>query len=311
MRILVVGAGGVGGYFGGRLIEADADVTFLVRRPRAEALARQGLVVSSPLGDLSVPVKTVTADRLTGDFDLILLSCKAYDLAGVIDTIKPAATGRTGILPLLNGVAHIEILKQQFGASCVLGGLAHLAVTLEPGGAIRHLAPHCAIRFGALGGGADPWTGALLEAFTGARVDAVRSSVIMQDMWDKFVFLATLAGMTCLLRASVGTILGTIHGAGLTETLLAECAAVATAEGFPPDEQALTRYRATLTERGSSVTASMLRDIERGGPTEAEHVFGDLVSRAMRHGIAVPLLLVAYTHLQAYELRRAGNAGGG
>lgn len=303
MRILILGAGAVGGYFGARLVQAGADVTFLVRPTRAGVLARDGLVVRSPLGDVVTPVKTVTADRLKPDFDIILLSCKAYDLKESIAAIHPAMAKQTAILPLLNGLAHIEALRQQFGVERVLGGVAQIAATLESSGAIRHLSPLCGIRFGRLGE-TDVWTATLLEAFQRVNVDAVRSETIAQDMWDKFVFLATLAGATCLMRASIGVILETSYGEEYISQLLSECEKIAEAEGHRPAELDLVNYRAALSEHGSPITASMLRDIERGGPTEAEHVLGDLVSRADRHQLAAPMLRVAHAHLQSYERRR-------
>lgn len=309
MRYLVLGAGAIGGYFGARLIQAGADVTFLVRPARAAALAREGLRVESPRGDVVTPAATVTADGLRGHFDLVLLSCKAYDLEDAIGSVAPAIAAGTGVLPLLNGVAHIERLGAAFGADRVLGGVAHIASTLRPDGVIHHLSGLAALRFGPIASGTDPWTPALFEALQRAGVDAVRSAAIMQDLWDKLVFLATLAGMTCLMRASVGIILSTDDGATLMQRLLDECSAVATAEGFAPDAVALARYRAMLMEHGSSLTASMLRDVERGAPTEAAHVLGDLVRRAESRGIDTPVLRIAHAHLQAYEATRNAAAG--
>jgi 2-dehydropantoate 2-reductase len=304
VRILVLGAGAIGGYFGARLVEAGADVTFLVRPLRAEALARDGLRVVSPLGDVAVPVQTITADGVKRPFDLVLLACKAYDLDGALVAVAPAVGADSAVLPLLNGIAHIARLEERFGKSSVLGGVAHVALAVRPDGVIHHLGGRCGIRFGRLGAGSDRWSPLLLEALERARVDAVLSETIEQDMWNKLVFLATLAGMTCLMRASIGAILETADGAALVEQLLSECTAIVTAEGFAPSEAGLTPYRATLGARGSPITASMLRDIERGGPTEADHVVGDLVKRAAKHGIAAPLLRIAYAHLQAYELQR-------
>ncbi len=305
MRILVLGAGAVGGYFGGRLVQGGADVTFLVRPARAAVLAENGLRVESPVGSFTTPVATVTADQLREPFDLVLLSCKGYDLEDSIAAVKPAVGRDSGVLPLLNGFAHIARLGEVFGASRVLGGVAQIASTLRPDGVVHHLAPFAAIRFGRIADAPDPWSQPLHDAFVRACVDAVLSPSITQDLWDKLVFLATLAGMNCLMRASVGTIMATRDGAMLMQELLDECSAIASAEGFPPSEAAMASYRGLLTENGSPRTASMLRDVERGGPTEGDHILGDLVRRAEAHGIAAPILHVAYTHLQAYEIARA------
>ena len=304
MRILVVGAGAIGGYFGGRLAQGGGDVTFLVRPARAATLAREGLRVRSPLGDISMPVAAATAELLRGPFDLVLLACKAYDLANALAAVGPVLGSETAVLPLLNGVSHLGLLEERLGTSRALGGVAHLAATLQPDGVVRHLSPRAAIRFGPIVDVRDRWSQLLLEAFTRAGVDAVLSRGIVQDLWDKLVFLATLAGMTCLMRASVGTILATHEGAKLMQQLLVEGGAGAAAEGHAPDGAALAHYRATLMERDSPLTASMLRDLERGGPTEAEHVLGDLVRRGSARSVDAPLLRIAYTHLQAYETNR-------
>ena len=142
MRVLILGAGGTGGYFGGRLFEAGCDVTFLVRPARAERLRTQGLVIKSPLGDARLAVPVIASDSLAADYDLVLLSCKAYDLADAVQTIAPAMQ-RPGVtlLPLLNGLAHFDVLDSAFGAQKVLGGLCHISATLNAAGEIEHLNP--------------------------------------------------------------------------------------------------------------------------------------------------------------------------
>jgi len=309
MRILVLGAGGTGGYFGGRLVESGADVTFLVRPARAARLAAGGLTVRSPTGDIHTPVKTVTADTVTPAYDLIVLSCKAYDLDGAIAALASALAPQAAVLPLLNGLGHFERLQAAFGAGRVLGGLCHIAVTLGAGGEIRHLNQVHALTFGELAGGTGERIAAISDVFCRARFDSRPSADVLQDVWEKYVFLATLAGITCLLRANVGTILATTEGEALARELLAECGAVATAAGRPPRPEAVDSALRFLTDRDSSLTASMLRDLEAGGRTEGDHVLGDLLRRARALGVATPLLRVAVCHLQAYEARRAREAG--
>lgn len=304
MRILVLGAGATGGYFGGRLAAAGADVAFLVRPPRAERLAAEGLVVRSPHGDLRLPVTAVTADRPGGPYDVVVLSCKAYDLDAAIQALRPAVGAGTRVLPLLNGLCHLDALDAAFGAERVLGGVCHIAATLAPDGAIVHLNRTHALTFGSRDQAGDPVAVRLAEAMDGAGFDARLTSAILQHMWEKFVMLTALAGITCLMRASVGAIVEAQDGEALTLELLDECAAVAAASGYAPRPDALERTRATLTERGSAFTASMLRDIERGGPIEADHIVGDMYARARALSVPSPLLRVAYCHLQAYEARR-------
>jgi 2-dehydropantoate 2-reductase len=261
VRILVLGAGAVGGYFGGHLAAARADVTFLVRPARAAALRQRGLVIESALGNLSLPVQIATADTLTGRFDTVLLTAKAYDLDQAIAAIRPAIGSGTAILPVLNGLGHLDRLDAAFGPEHVLGGVAYIAATLTPNGAIRHLNRVHGITFGERSGEITGRIDAITEAFAETPVNASASDTIMFDMWEKFVMIASLAGMNCLMRGSVGDILETNDGERLMLELLAECQAVATASGYPPRPDHRAECRAILTQRGSSFSASMLRDL--------------------------------------------------
>lgn len=305
MRILMVGAGGVGGYFGGRLAAAGRDVTFLVREARAATLARDGLRVRSPFGDIDLPSpQTVTRDTLTTAFDLVIVGCKAYDLAPVIDDIVPAVGPDTAVLPLLNGMAHLDALDARFGAARVLGGQCHIAATLDGEGVIRHLNRTHSLTFGERDGSDSARMQRITATLSNTGFDARPSGHIVQDMWDKWVFLATLAGVTCLMRASVGDIMAAPGGREITLELLGNCLAVAAEAGHAPDEAANERTRQSLTEPGSTLTASMLRDIQRRGPIEADHIVGDMIERAGRRRASIPLLHIAYAHLKAYEASR-------
>jgi 2-dehydropantoate 2-reductase len=304
MRLLILGAGATGGYFGGRLAEAGRDVTFLVRPGRAEQMARDGLVVSSPHGDIRRSVRTVTRDGLTPDYDAVILACKAYDLDDAIAAIAPAVGPETRVVPLLNGMRHIDRLDAAFGPGRVLGGLCAIAATLTADGAIRHLNKFHLLTFGERDGERTPFCEALEQNLTGAGFDARLSTIILQEMWEKWVMLATLAAMTCLMRAGVGAILDAADGEALILETLGECTHVAAAAGYPPRDKHLERTRAMLTERGSGLAASMLRDIEGGSLIEADHVIGDLLGRARAHGVDAPLLRVVLCHLQTYEAGR-------
>ena len=233
MRTLILGAGGIGGYYGGRLVEAGADVTFFVRPARAERLAANGLVIRSPKGDATLAVTAVT--QAEGAYDLVILSCKAYDLDAAIEAIRPAVGPSTTILPLLNGLAHLDRLDAAFGPDRVIGGTAHISVTMDPDGTIRNLADLHLLTYGERDAAALPARCDAIEAlFATARFDGKRSDTILREMWEKFAFITAAAGITCLMRASVGAIMTTHDGARLTERMLDECAAVATAAGFPP-----------------------------------------------------------------------------
>jgi 2-dehydropantoate 2-reductase len=304
MRVLILGAGGIGGFFGGHLVRAGVDVSFLVRERRASQLREMGLIVESPLGTFTTPVVPITDGTNTERPDLILLACKAYDLPTAIETVAPAVGTGTIILPLLNGLAHIDLISGRFPHATVWGGLAHLGVTLTEDGTVRHLNNLSILQFGARRGAVDPTADQFALLFAGTPIDASARQLIEQDMWDKFVFLSTLAGMTCMMRATVGTIVSTPAGEHLVTRLLDECIAVADASGHRPSDAQLATYRSQLTQRKSASKASMLRDIERGSRTEGEHILGDMHARAKSLSVDTPLLEVALTHLRAYEASR-------
>lgn len=309
MRLFFLGAGGTGGYFGGRLAAAGIDVTFLVRERRAGQLARDGLVIESPLGDWRGSVQVVTAATLSGSYDIVVVSCKAYDLAAAIESIRPAVGPETLVLPLLNGLNHLAELDSAFGNRHVGGGLCHISLTLTDDGHIRHLNRLQSLTYGAREDCQRERCAALLPLLRRGGFDVVHSDDILQDMWDKLVFLATLAGMTCLMRASVGEIVAARDGRALTLAMLDECAAVATAAGFAPRPRHLEDSRGLLTAEGSPVVASMLRDLRAGHRVEADHIVGDIVQRADSAGVPVPLLKAAYCQLQCYQgQRQAGTA---
>src|SRR5450755_1231558 len=305
MRTLVVGAGAIGGYFGGRLHEINRDVTFLVRPKRAAELAGQGLRIRSRVGDvnLSRPV-TVQAENLRETFDLVLLSCEAYDLTDAITSFAPAVGPDTAILPLLNGMRHLDVLDQRFGRDRVLGGQCFIAVTVKDG-EIVHLVENHELSFGERNGTLTDRVNATAQLMKGARFNAHASSEILQEMWEKWVFLASLAGSTCLMRAAIGDICASPGGTDFILGLLEDCRSIAAAEGYPVREAQLNRIRKTLTATGSSLTASMLRDVERNAPIEADHIIGDLLRRGPASPQGQPShLSIAYTDLKAYEARR-------
>ena len=307
-RILVVGAGAIGGYFGGRLLAAGRDVTFLVRSRRAAQLSRDGLVIVSPRGDVRLTAPpTMSVETLSAPFDLILLSCKAYDLDAGMHDIALAVGPRTSILPLLNGMRHLDALDERFGGARVLGGQCAISATLDPSGRIVHLGDMHTLGFGERDGARSDRFARFTTVLGDAGFDVLASETIILDMWEKYVFLATMAGITCLMRAAIGTIVAAA-GAGLVRSLLEACRAVAAASGHVPRPAFLQRVDAMLTAEGSMLTASMLRDIEGGRAIEAEQILGDLVRRyEALIGPAPDIVRAAYVHAAAYEARRIRN----
>ena len=307
MRILVVGAGAIGGYFGGRLLQAGRDVTFLVRPRRAGELASAGLVIKSPNGDVTLNnPPTVQADALKDKFDVVLLSCKAFDLDDAIKSFAAAVGPNTAIIPMLNGMKHLDILDAKFGKERVLGGLCAIAATLNEKREVVQLQPMQSINYGERDGKLSDRVKAIDEAFKSGINGATASQNIMQDMWEKWVFLSSLAASTSLMRTSVGNILAAPGGRDFLLGMLDETSAIAAASGYAPGGPFFERVKGLLTTEGSPMTASMFRDIKAGLPVEADHVIGDLIARADAAKVPVPKLRIAYTHLKAYEKQRAG-----
>jgi len=307
MRILIVGAGAVGGYFGGRLLEKGRDVTFLVRAKRQAQLAETGLVVKSWLGDISLPVNTVLAEDVTAPYDLVVLSPKSYDLDGAIASVTKAVGPSSVVLPLLNGMNHLDVLDRHFGADRVLGGLCAIGATLNAEGHVQHLNKLHAIAFGERTAETSDRVKAISEQFQDTITAWRGSPIIIQEMWEKWVFLSSLAGLTCLFRASVGDIL-VAGGEQFAVEILGEAQAIATAFGYAARPDILAEHLRQLTLPGAPTTASMLRDIEKGSTTEAEHIIADLINRGQSKGIATPRLSTALIHLRAYEARRKRDA---
>ena len=306
MQILIVGAGAIGGYFGGRLLEAGRDVTFLVRPERAVRLAETGLVIKSGFGDANLPSPpTILAAEVREPFDIVLLSCKSYDLDAAVSALAPAVGPGTAVVPLLNGMRHLDVLDERLGAKHVLGGQCLVSARLDDAGRIMHLSDVHVLSFGERVGGQMPGVEAVAAVMDGAMFEARASNEIVLEMWEKWVFLATLAGVTCLMRAAIGDIVAA-GGADLAASLLEECRSIAATAGWAPRPTFLETALGRLTGIGSTLTSSMLNDLERGGRTEADHILGDLLRRrgdapAVDHS----LLRLAYTALKASEARMA------
>jgi 2-dehydropantoate 2-reductase len=304
VKVLILGAGAVGGYIGAKLQTAGADVLFVVRGARLASLRDGELIIRSPLGDVARRVAAVEAPAAGTAPDVVVLACKAPALAGALDVVGPSIGPGTRVLPFLNGITHLGALGGRFPQAEVLGGIVHGAVALNEDGVIEHLTPFFSVIVGSPSTPADPVAADLVRLLEAAGVDARLSHDIRQDMWNKFVFLTTLAGITCLMRASIGTIVATDDGRDLIVRLLEECRSVAHAEGSQPDAAAMASYERSLTERGSTFTSSMLRDVLGGRPTEADHVLGDMLRRARRHGLETPMLATAHAHLQCLDVMR-------
>ncbi len=305
MRILVLGAGALGGYFGGRLLEAGADVAFLVRPRRRAQFERDGLVIESPYGALRRPVPLLSPGEAEPGWDAVLLACKAYDLEDAVAAVRPAVDARTAILPVLNGISHVETLQRAFGAERVLGGIAKIQATLAPDGTVRHLNDWRFLTFGEMDGSMSPRVQALAGAAARAKgMVAAAVPDIAFRMWEKLVHLGTSAVCTVLMRANVGEIARSPGGAAFMRRVLERNAAVAAAHGHPMREAFLAEYRAVFSDPASAYSASILRDLEAGGRIEADYILCFLLGAARRAGVPEELHEAAFLHAKAYEQRR-------
>jgi 2-dehydropantoate 2-reductase len=302
MRILVVGAGSTGGYFGGRLAQAGRDVTFLVRPARAEQLRTKGLQIVSPHGDVTITPQFVTAGEIGSPFDAVLLTVKAFALNAALDDMTPAVGPDTMILPVLNGMKHVDTLAARFGDRAVAGCVCRVA-TIVDHGRIVQLTKLQDLAYGEMDRSVSPRIEQLDAFMQGAGFDARLSTDIAREMWEKWVLLAAMGGINCLMRGTVGEIVAAPGGVDFVLAFFAEIVAVVNAVGHTMNEEFLAGARAVLTAKGSGQTSSMYRDLQQGSPIEADQIIGDLLARGRRAGIATPLVAAAYTNLAIYQAR--------
>ena len=305
MRILVVGAGATGGYFGGRLAQAGRDVTFLVREGRARTLRERGLRIVG-LGEQTVlEPRLVTADTVDGPYDLVLVTVKESGLTGAVADLAPAVGPDTLIVPVLNGMRQIDVLVERFGEQAVLGGIAYVMTTIDADGDILRLAGMHRLAYGRRDGSVDDQVRAVHAALSDAGFDTALSERILGAMWSKWTFIAALGAVCVLGGGTVGEVGAVPGGTALAEAVLAEAASVAAAAGHPVPEQEIGVYRGMLTAQGSDDTSSLFRDLSAGLPVEAEQIFGDLVARAEALDIAVPSLAAVAVRLRVHNARVA------
>lgn len=304
-RILVLGAGGVGGYFGARLTEGGADTTFLLRGARREQVEANGITIHSDFfDDAHVKVKTVATGEIDSPFDLIILTCKAYQLDSVMDAIAPAVGDSTAILPLLNGVKQIDILQARFGAEKVLGGTTYIGARVDAEtGHIIHFGDFHRIAYGEIDGTRSERVEAFAALNDSVKFDIDLQDDIMQSMWDKFAMWCALASANTISRATIGEILETPTGHEFLVAALAECRDTAAALGHTVSEKTIATYEKMFSTKGSKFAASILRDVQAGNPTEGAHMIGDFVERAQAQGLNTPILLAARAGLAIYESR--------
>jgi 2-dehydropantoate 2-reductase len=308
MKILILGAGAIGGYYGARLVEAGADVTFLVRKQRQRQIEEGGLQVKSSLGDFSGPVRSVTATRRAEDFDVVVLACKAYDLHAAAEAIAPAMASGATLLPFQNGLGVYDFLDGNFGRRQVLGGVAYIATSLFSDGVIRHLDDGDSVVIGPRAVEATEVSKELYALFAKTRGEREFTTSADQALWDKWVLLSAGAAVCCLMRGTLKQILQNPLGESLLIRAVDECASVAAASGFPLSAESLKKTMAFLLDEESDWAASMMRDMARNRPRlEHDAIVGDMHKFAVRLGLSVPVIETAHAHLQVYAFAHRQN----
>jgi 2-dehydropantoate 2-reductase len=303
MKILIVGAGGIGGYFGAKLMKAGADVTFLLRDKRHKLIQAQGLTVETPKGNFTVQPKSLTADQLEPIYDLIILAPKAFDLEDSLKSLAKASTQGV-LLPFLNGLSHMEVMDSLFGKARVMGGAAHIAAMITDTGAVKQLTDLNLLTVGARASEHEALAKEFIELCKKADFDSAYSENIEQVLWDKWVFLATLAGMTTLCRGSVGDIVATPYGQELSLSMYEECCSIAKASGQAIGDVPKGKAIEMLTKVGSPFNASMLRDLISGQRTEHDHILGEMINIGEQTGIDCQLLKMAYTQIAVAQIKK-------
>ncbi len=301
MRIAVVGVGGTGGYFGGLLARAGKDVTFIARGATLAALRASGLTVESRVeGTFTVPVQATDDPTTVGPVDLVLFCVKSYDTTTAAGQICPLIGPETVILSVQNGIDNEERIAEVVGPAPVIGGIAGVSAhSAAPGVIVLDQEPGF-LRFGELAGGTSPRTERLLEVFERAPFTATLLPDIRIQMWEKFVFICALSGVTSLVRLPVGPILRYPETTQLYRGVMEEVAAIGRARGVDlPDERVDEWFRAS-GEISPMVYGSMYHDLAAGRRLEVEALNGTVVRFGEEHDIPTPLNFAIYGALKPY-----------
>ena len=304
MRVAIMGTGGVGGYFGARLARGGCEVTFIARGAHLAAIRKDGLKVESPLGDMHLADAQATDDpAAVGAVDLVLFGVKLWDTETAARATAPLVGADTAVISLQNGVRKDEILRAVLGERSVMGGACYIAAQIAAPGVIRHSGTLAKIIFGEYGGKRSPRAEAILDACVRAGIDAQLSADIRRAIWEKFVFLASMSGVTATMRMPIGPIRSNPQTRAFLHDALREAVAVARAEGVQlPADYADDRL-AFGDSLPATMTSSMHNDLERGNRLEVEGLSGDVVARGRAAGVPTPVHRAIYDIL---VLRAAG-----
>ncbi|MEK6751461.1 MAG: 2-dehydropantoate 2-reductase [Chloroflexota bacterium] len=303
MKIAIFGSGGVGGYFGGRLAQAGQDVTFIARGAHLAAVTESGLRVDSIGGDFAVhPARATDSPQSMGHVDLVILATKAWQLDSAIEQMKPLVGAGTMILPLLNGMEHMDVLLAAFGREHVLGGLCRLSAFVAAAGHIRHVGIPPFITFGELDNSKSARVGSLREMFSalnGITVDVPAD--INVAMWEKFVFISGTSGVGAFTRQPIGEFRANPETRTMLFNAMNETAAVARARGIPLSESFVSDTMKRIDTIQPDVMASMQKDMMEGRPSELNEQTGAVIRMGRAVGVPTPTHEAIYAKLLPLE----------
>jgi len=302
VKIAVIGAGGVGGYFGGRLAQAGADVTFIARGEHLRAMRERGLRVEAADGPFSIaPVRATDDPATVGAVDLALLTVKTYALSEALERMRPLVGPSTAVLTLQNGVEAPDLAAAAFGAERVLAGIAYCEVAIKAPGVIYQGTPLARIVFGELDGSVTPRAQAVADALTSAGIDTTLSTNVLGALWSKCCFICAMSGVTTLTRQPLGPLLADDESRELLRTVMSETHAVGLAKGVRFDADPVAGGLEMAARFPYGAKSSMLRDLERGGRLEVEALNGAVVRLGRRLGVPTPANQAIYAALRFFQ----------
>lgn len=300
MHVVVLGAGAIGGYFGGKMALAGYPVTFLVRKGRYDQLRRTNLRIQSVDGDFSVEPRLALSAKDIDKPDVVLVALKNYHLEGALRELDELVRRGAKLLPLLNGVRHIDLLLELYGKKTILGGLCYIEATLNPEGDVVHSSSFQDIVFGPIGPIDSAWLHDLASVMQSSGIHVQVSPAILSDMWKKYLFLLTLSSLTAGTRQPIGISLKDPHGHTLLKNLLKEAYQVAVARSVPLPPETIDQTTQRFFQASPLMTSSLHRDLEKGAPLELESLQGALIEMADEQKIDVPHTRTVYALLHPY-----------
>jgi len=297
VKILILGAGAIGGFFGAHLMKSGANVSFLVREKRKDELKKSGINIFSINGELKVNPKLLDKNLSGQHFDVIILTNKSYDLIESIREIQPYVN-KTVIIPLLNGMAHYEILDKEFGKEKIFGGTAYISTAMNNYGSIQQITSRASIKFGPRTQKNISIANKFYEICKETEFECDFSDHIELELWRKYVLIGATTASTVLFQKPLGEICATTYGKRLIIEIHEECKKIVLSKGFDIGIEATNYNLKLITDKDSLLKASMLRDFESGKKTECEHILGYLIELAKRNNVQCNLIKAAHTRIQ-------------